>query len=224
MTETAWSKAPDQLPCCSRPRWVRLCGRGGYLAAKRVAGEGSLSSELSGAGEAICTDGGGLSQGGLVLWSNSWGQRATPDGDEEKLASWVSGKMINKRPHVYVYFTFTILEQRRSSWCLATVPPIHLSITRLKVDNFCSSVQLFFIFGATFTSTLIYPRFSGLHISEKWKITSKWLTDAYVYRPNRPQSHPHAAFRPQLFARKTVNFPKIIIAHFTCEWFSCCSW
>lgn len=34
-----------------------------------MAGEASLSSELSGAGEAICTDGGGLSQGGLVLWS-----------------------------------------------------------------------------------------------------------------------------------------------------------
>lgn len=71
---------------------------GGYLAATRVEIEASLSSELSGIGEAICTDGGGLSQRGVVLWSNGWGQSATPDGDEQKLAPWVSGNMINKRP------------------------------------------------------------------------------------------------------------------------------
>lgn len=72
----------------------------GYLAAKRVAIEASLSSELSGAGEAICTDGGGLSLRGLVLWCNGGGQSATPDGDEEQLAPWVSGNIINKRPYV----------------------------------------------------------------------------------------------------------------------------
>lgn len=52
----------------------RVSVGGGYLAAKRVTVEGSLSSELSGVGEAICTDRGGLSQRGLVLWSTGWGQ------------------------------------------------------------------------------------------------------------------------------------------------------
>lgn len=82
-----------------------------------------------------------------------------------------------------------------------------------KVQNVCSSVQLLIILGISYISTLIYLTFSGLYIPEKWKAISSDSQQHTVWastlttQPATDKVHLHAVFRPQSFARKTMNFP-----------------
>lgn len=53
---------------------------------------------------AICTDGGGLSQRGPVLWSNGWGQTVTANGEEQKLHSLFPGSALTWRNERNLFF------------------------------------------------------------------------------------------------------------------------